>query len=1004
MSSISNMFVNLNYLTKDLPNTNNQNTNNQNTNNDTAIFPALKQGNKFKKYQKNIKKSLEGDAIELSGIEGFEGINLNKLNLDADGLTKQSNNIVTKNDFSSGNQQTAITNLRQQYNNTLKDYEKLIAQINGSTTGYLDRINPNNPFLGKNIYFTTGETAYVTQQGVVKLYPKNEFGIPDVLLGTVGKNGCPMGQNSPINLPWLPMYSDPGVTIPSKPPLVTGTPMVKGQSCGSEGKNIFVNTLINEPKPTYKGCYADNPTNHLMTFIGGEPPLPSGNLQNGDFSQPQIANNSYQYISSGSTVPGWNFIAVLINNSSAWGYPMPYPSGSQAACIQGKQTIAQFIQLSSGSYTVTFYVCGRPGYKGGNRINMFCFPGGERNQLFVVNPSLIWQKYTTTFNLENSTTYIFGFEGLNTDGDFSTAIQNITLTQTSQGSASGNGSYTYEQCQKAAINGGYRYFALQNVNTTTSKGYCAVSNDDPTITRLGQSITPSGQLALWSSNTTNQTGNTASLTNQGALSVLNSGGQSIFSTPNSEAQPSSYLGCYGDGPNRALQIYNNGSQQYNLQECKQLAKTNGAGYFGLQNSTTGKNAQCTFGNDFSQATKYGKAGNCTRLSNGIWSGGGWSNAVYSTNNPSSNYFLMLQDDGNMVVCRGTSPTDNQGVIWTTGTNGKQQQANPNYAAAKGKYGKNWITQGSTLAAGDFVGSTNGNLTLIMQSDGNLVLYTFTMSSNCQKMSDQHFGGGVNGNAVYDVGQVGFKSNMGKVAYVDENSKLYPYPSDNVQYNINYTKISGANSSGYDIPGAAYGNATVEKCKTSCNNNSKCAGFSYDNTNNVCNPKSSGMYPNGDIQILNGSDIYLREKNPITPPIGVTNNINNIDSVIYQNYINGGEIKNSYGLANANTVQKQQLAQLQTKMNLITSQISNLTTVFGTGTTASENQTKKNVQGLDNYLTTLNNTNKKITSYTSNLDNILDDSDIVVLQKNYDYLFWTILATGTVLVSMNLVKK
>jgi hypothetical protein len=222
--------------------------------------------------------------------------------------------------------------------------------------------------------------------------------------------------------------------------------------------------------------------------------------------------------------------------------------------------------------------------------------------------------------------------------------------------------------------------------------------------------------------------------------------------------------------------------------------------------------------------------------------------------------------------------------------------------------------------------------------------------------------------------------------------------------MNYTKISGANSEGYDIPGAAYGDATVEKCKTSCNNNSKCAGFAYDNINNVCQPKSSSMYPNGDIQVSTNVDLYVRGKNPINPPIGVTSSTNNTDSVIYQNYINGGEIKNSYGLANANSVQKQQLAQLQSKLSLISSQISDLTTRFGTGTTASENQTKKNVQGLDNYLTTLNNTNKKITSYTSNLDNILDDSDIVVLQKNYDYLFWTILATGTVLVSMNLVKK
>jgi hypothetical protein len=165
-----------------------------------------------------------------------------------------------------------------------------------------------------------------------------------------------------------------------------------------------------------------------------------------------------------------------------------------------------------------------------------------------------------------------------------------------------------------------------------------------------------------------------------------------------------------------------------------------------------------------------------------------------------------------------------------------------------------------------------------------------------------------------------------------------------------------------------------------------------------------MYPNGDIQINSGIDLYVREKEPLSPPIGVSTTTNNTDSIIYQNYINGGDLGKSYGLANATSVQKQQLSQLQTKMNLITSQINNLTSRFGSGTIASENQSKKNVLGLEDYLTSLKNTNNKISNFSENVDNILDDSDIVVLQKNYDYLFWTILASGTVLVSINLVKQ
>ena len=70
------------------------------------------------------------------------------------------------------------------------------------------------------------------------------------------------------------------------------------------------------------------------------------------------------------------------------------------------------------------------------------------------------------------------------------------------------------------------------------------------------------------------------------------------------------------------------------------------------------------------------------------------------------------------------------------------------------------------------------------------------------------------------------------------------------------------------------------------------------------------------------------------------------------------------------------------------------------------QSQTNVMGLTDYVDGLKNTTDKISGITSdrNINNILKDSDIVVLQKNYDYLFWSILAIGSVLVAMNVIKK
>jgi len=997
MTSISNLFSNLNDLTKTINDHAKEYKENKEYLNSPS--PAINQGEKYKRYQNKIKKNLVKKTKDFTYFnkEAFQNIE-NNLQLSANGLTAQSNEVIQNNDYSS--QQQIISDLQKEYKNTLHEYEKLVAQISGSTTGYLNRVNPNNPYLGKNIVFTTGETAYVTQQGIVKLYPTAGW----VAWYTMGKNGCPTGVETPINLPWISNYNTPGATIPSKPPLVTGTPMTSGQSCGNEGVNIFVNKMINNPNITYQGCYADNQQSPLMTFIGGSPPPPSvASLQNGNFTQPQIANNSFQYINSTSTVPGWNFNAVLINNSTAWGYPMPYPSGNQAACIQGMQSFSQGINLLTGAnYTLSFSACGRPGYNGANNIQInLLLSGGMFVGIYTfVAPVNNWTNYSFSFGGFVTGNYTLVFQGETLGINNSTAIQNIKLTSSSGGSS---GSYTYDQCKEAAIDSGYQYFALQGVNPSTSLGYCAASNNQPGITSLGAAMVPSGQKSLWSSNTSGQTGNTATLTITGALSVLNSGGQGVYSTPNTNAQPSNYLGCYGDGPNRAMPGMgpNNYSQQYNLQQCQQIAQQNGATYFGLQNSTSGTTAQCFLSSNWGQTSEYGKAGNCTQISDGSWSGGGWSNAVYNTSLPQSNYCLILTDDGNMVINRGTSPTDNQGQIWTSNT--KAQQANPAFAAANGKYGKNWITQGATLATGDFVGSPNGYVALVMQSDGNLVLYTFTMVSNCQKMQDGKNGGGVGANAIYNIGEVGTQSNLTQVAYIDQNSELHTYPSTNTQYANSYTELKGNNSSGYDIPNAAFGNATVQSCQSTCNNNPQCAGFTF--TNNTCFPKTSGMYPNGTKQINQDTNLYIRDKKPISTPMGVPLTTKNTDTITYGNYVNGGQLGNKYGLANATSAQKAQLSQLQTQLNLLSNQLTSYTNAFGQGSQQAEAQSQTNVVGLTDYVHGLKKTNDKIQNIdeNGNIENILKDSDIVVLQKNYDYLFWSILAVGSVLVTMNITK-
>ena len=1001
MTSILNLFSNFDDLTKKKSVTDSATAYTKHKFNLNTPTPALSQGNKFKTYQKKIKKDLVKKAEILSGKEGFEGLNLKDMNLNANGLTIQSDNIINSNNYSS--QQQNIDNLRKEYASTLNKYESLLANISGSSTDYINRVSANNPYLGKYVEISGKAIFYVTKQGVAKMIP-NSTDTQDAWSMIAGQNGCPLQSSLvTINVPWNDAYMNAGATIPTTPPLITGSPMKPGQSCGNEGENIYVNQMISNPSSTYEGCYADNLTSPLMTFIGDRPPVNTNLVKNGNFDEhATLQYGSWGPFNDNSSVPGWDFNACIVNlgtsingatfgaNIGGWG---------EIGSAPGNMSISQTLSLGSGLYTLSFYaLLASP--SNGNTItplNVYL----NNSVIYSYTPvNDNWTNFKVNFNVPNGETLSSAtllFSGIL---NYYTYIANIQLTTGASASES-NGSYSYEQCQQSAIDSGYQYFALQDVNPSTNRGYCAVSNNEISAKTMGTSYVESGMSPVWA---TNKNGAIASLTVTGALTVSNSSGQVIYSTPQPEsAAPANYLGCYADNPNRAMDFYNGGSQQYNNEQCQQFASQQGYAYYGLQNSTSGTTAQCALSNDLNQATQYGLATNCTQISDGSWSGGGWSNAIYNTKLPQSSYYLILEDDANLSIYKGKSPDDNQGLIWTTGTSGKQNQPNPDYSAENSKYGQNWMPSGSSLAGGEFIGSPNGYAVLIMQTDGNLVLYNFSMAVNCNKMSDGKMGGGVGANALYNIGKVGNKANISQLAYIDQNAELHSYPTTNVQYMNSYTEFSG-NSPFSDIPGAAYGNATIEQCESSCNGNKDCAGFVFDNANKVCWPKNTGMYPNSNLVMDKTASTYVRNKMPRTTPIGVTSNTNNTDSITYGNYVDGGPLGDKYGISNATAAQQQELAQLQSQMNLLSSQINNLTNNFQTGSSEAENQVQTNVKGIGNYLTDLKKTNKKIKNFSTNMDNILKDSDIVVLQKNYDYLFWTILAVGSVLISINLVKK
>jgi len=946
------------------------------------------QGYKFNHLQKEITMNTFNHQEE-DMKESFETTSMS-----------QSSQDVLKNTKFNSKQNAELIH---EYKSLLKEYNKAKINLVKNTKKYSKF--KNNKYLGKNLQIGQG-IFFITHEGIAKWYPN---------WNSVGKLGCPTQSNIDTTFAsdeWNNTWASPGAKLPTTPPFITGTPMsgsTDGQACGLSGKNVYVNQIVSDTTVTYDNSYIDNGSANL-TWSGGAPPDPVV-VQNPNFSSPTIADNSYQYLGSAasvdsSTVPGWLFYGgVLLNNSTAWGYPIPYPNGNQCCSLQNTGYIGQTISnMASGTYTLTFYACGRPG-TGANPVNL------QLNSITFdtfTPPVNSWTVMTSTFTVSQDGSNTIGFVGTNSSGDLSTAITDIQISA----SGGSSGSMSFNDCMNVAENTGYQYFGIENGNSSTGQGYCALTNDYVSTTNPGISYKTVSTTALWSSNTTGSNpGAYAKLTSLGTLEVFNSSDQSIYSSQG--PSNSNYWGCYQDAAQWGKpRSFSGGPQQYDytVDTCKSYAQDNSQSFFAIQD-----NSWCSTSSDLSQITNSGLASNCSKDSSGNIIGGGWSNAIYGTQ-PGFGCFIILQTDGNMVIYRGQSQADNQGGIWSTGTNGKTQDSNPNWDSSKGKYGSDWVYNGFNGTSGsdngfilypnEFIYSSDGKLQLIMQSDGNLVLYTSTIGPNSLQDSDGNYMGGVGAIGLYKMSEVGDPSQLGKIAYINENGEALLYSDTNYKFYNQYTKFNNSNWAPGNNLGDAISNTNEDDCKQTCNQTDDCAGFVL--SGSTCWTKNTSSNPS-DLTFSNGTKTYIRDKIPNSTPSGVPKSITNIDSYLFKTIPSAGNINmdEKYGLAKANSVDQQKLSQIEDRLSSLASQLGISSADFKTNDQTVTQQSMKN--SIENSKTvkefeTIAKKIKDLKSENPMMQRIEDTSDINVLKDNYDYMFWGILGLGCVLVAMSITKK
>lgn len=1005
--------------------------------NNDLLNISLKQGKEFNNYQTKIKKhttkinkysskkegfvSLEQEQMVRPSYNGYKPVLKNML---------QSSNLINK-----ANQQDLdeLKQIQLQYDNLIQQYTNIQNKMGVSSMNTINRTSNNNPYLNKYLLFNDGTIAFVNNQGYVK-----QFTNEDILNSVVGKNGCPPKDFINVDMPWTSDYI-PGATIPTNPPLIVGTPMTLNQSCGNEGTNVYASKLVNNLKSNYVGCYKDNNIIASDNVIA-IPIMNSSNNVNGfkSYCSTTIDNN-----------PNGSFGAwaafTQASNSSTWSsqntydyltgiYIGKYVHNLPDVGNVGGETLQ--IILPYNIYINSYTISTRKDLINSRSPNSWYILGNKNNKWYIIDRQQDQNQVDNgnkVYNIQNPSDYnnyyiLIDKVGIDNTNEFRVSANisewnlftNPNYDQKAMIGISDNIGYTtFDNCQEYALNNEYKYFGLQDVQSDGS-ALCLVSNDLEKTKSYGDSSIQYNPIPLWSSNTQGSNSVYFYLTTSGVILLLRNDGKFMWTTPDSpsecinggsfnrETLTATFGGnCNGNGydvvPGNAtknvkdLMMFNRNPAQFDYEIT-------------ITNPNVGDPAP---GCPKSWDTAY-QCGNIWK--NAHLDFGEGQNFIYDCTEETSKcvFFLILQSDGNLCIYRGSDPSDKKELIWSTQTTGQQKVPNPEWEASKGKYGRNYLRMQEMLVIEEWIGSDDGSLKLIMQKDGNLVLYTNETTSGCKVINNKTYGlKGIN--AVYDLNELGDKSTLGKIGYIDNNSELKEYPNDMLKYVNDYQLYPNTYLDGNDL--AIISTSDQQGCQSACNETDNCAAYAYQSTSKTCWLKNSQSGVKLPID-----DVFLGvRKSTVKSGNNCSNKMVDIDTIQYDNYNKGQEMStdtqcNTFLVSQSDQIEFDNIkSQLITLGNDIVSKMENLYNQDKTITQKLNTTNEQFKRDLASYKLTNMKIQKELNLQSSNiegmqnlnindLNGILSDSDIRVLQENYSYIMWSILAVGILIITINSIHK
>jgi|TARA_Y100000992_G_C21273939_1_gene498725 hypothetical protein len=374
------------------------------------------------------------------------------------------------------------------------------------------------------------------------------------------------------------------------------------------------------------------------------------------------------------------------------------------------------------------------------------------------------------------------------------------------------------------------------------------------------------------------------------------------------------------------------------------------------------------------------------------------------------FFLLMQNDGNLVIY-----TKDKKPIWATNTAGKVGKIYKENWINDTKNKGNRLNSGEILNKGEFLCSENGKNIAILQDDGNFRVYM--SNSACVTLSNGNNIGSTLTNALYQI-QKNDVSSLGKVGNLID-SKLRNFPDKMLSdkgttfYKISGFKIPENSDMGMEK------NKTLDDYKSIAISNPNIIIFWHDTTNNIAyfyseKCPSKGFCKGKEFPILqsriadSNADLYIKNKS-VNSNDTCGKESEGVTLFNYDSYTLGNDMKKNSpcGLAKAIkhelNIDNKTYEQTLIKAKEILNEMIKLT------------KTSKEIRDLrsnkrDELDTSIKYYKNIYDKIKKNLNTAItvkaqkEDSDLIRIADNFNYVMWSVVAIITVIITIKIVKK